>query len=385
MTERGHEVTAVVAFPHYPQWKKADEYRGVRFARETHKGVHLIRVPMYLPRQPSPMRRIAYDSSFAASALVAGALFGGSPDVIVAMCSPLQVGATAALLGFVRRVPFVFHLQDLLPEGAVALGMLRNPTAIKLAEGLARAIYARADCVSAIGEGYIEVLKRKDVPKTKIVYLPNWVDTELIRPLPRMNAFRVTNGFDERDFLVGYVGNFGFKQQMETVVESARLLRGHRDIRFVLVGDGAQKQKAVAIAQAAKLENVVFLGVQPRDALPEMLAAMDLHILHQRKEVIDMVVPSKLLAYSASGRPILFAGDPESEGAKFIVNAGSGTIIAPEDPKVLAEAIVARQANPSEGERHARNGRRYVEENFNRDRELARAEALLLQVAGYRK
>jgi colanic acid biosynthesis glycosyl transferase WcaI len=384
LATQGHVVTAVVGFPHYPEWRKADEYRGVIFARETHRGVNLVRVPMYIPRRPTPLRRIAYDTSYAASALAAGAVFGGSPDVIVAMCSPLQAGATAALLGFMRRAPFVFHLQDLLPEGAIALGMLSNRAAIALAEGLARVIYGRADRISAIGGGFLEALERRGVPRSKLVYLPNWVDSGWIRPQARMNAFRARCGASEDDFLVGYVGNFGFKQQMETVVEAARVLRDRREIRFVLVGDGAQKAKAAARAQDAQLENVVFLGVQPRDDLPEMLAAMDIHLLHERNEVVDMVVPSKLLTYAASGRAILFAGVDESEGAKFVVDAGAGAVIAPEDPELLAEAIVAMQANPAEREQFAQNGRRYVEVHFDRDRILARAEALLSDVAGQR-
>ena len=138
---------------------------------------------MYIPRHPTPGRRIAYDSSFAASALVAGALFGGSPDVIVAMCSPLQAGATAALLGYVRRAPFIFHLQDLLPEGAVALGMLRNPVAIKVAEALARAIYARADRISAIGGGFLEALTRKGVPQDE-ARLPPQLGGYRVDPAP---------------------------------------------------------------------------------------------------------------------------------------------------------------------------------------------------------
>lgn len=381
LVEQGHDVTAVVAFPHYPQWKKAEEYRGVFLKRETHRGVRLIRVPMYIPQHPSPMRRIAYDSSYGLSALIAGGLFGGSPDVIAAMCSPLQAGAVAALLGMARRAPFVFHLQDLLPEGAVALGMLSNPIAIKAAEALSQSIYARADRVTAIGAGFLDALAGKGVPSNKLVYLPNWVDTEWIRPLPQMNSFRQQVGAGNDDFLVGYVGNFGFKQQMETLVDAARLLRDHRNIRFVLIGDGARKQAAVAASTAAKLENIQFLGVQPRDTLPEMLAANDLHILHQRREVVDMVVPSKLLTYSASCRPILFAGVPESEGAKYVVSADAGVVIQPEDPMALAEAIIGLQADASERERLARNGRRYVEENFNRDRILARAEALLTDVA----
>jgi colanic acid biosynthesis glycosyl transferase WcaI len=385
LAEQGHQVTAVVAFPHYPEWEKAEAYRGINFSREIHRGVDVIRTPMYIPRRPTPMRRIAYDSSFAASALVAGAFFGGSPDVIVAMCSPLQAGASAALLGLARRAPFVFHLQDLLPDGAVALGMLRNPVAIALAEGLGRAIYARADRVTAIGAGFLDALARKGVDREKLVYLPNWVDTNWIRPQTRMNAFRARSHAGEDVFLVGYTGNFGIKQQMETVVEAARLLRDRRDIRFVLVGDGARKQEAVELAADARLENLELLGVQPRESLPEMLAAMDVLILHQRKAVVDMVVPSKLLTYAASGRPILFAGVPESEGAKFVTDAEAGVVIAPENPNLLAHAIVEMQADRIKRDEFGQNGRRYVEAHFDREHILATAEALLREVAGRRK
>jgi glycosyltransferase involved in cell wall biosynthesis len=200
-----------------------------------------------------------------------------------------------------------------------------------------------------------------------------------------MNALRARSHAGEDVFLVGYTGNFGIKQQMETVVEAARLLRDRRDIRFVLVGDGARKQEAVDLAADARLENLELPGVQPREALPEMLAAMDVLILHQRKEVVDMVVPSKLLTYAASGRPILFAGVPESEGAKFVTDAEAGVVIAPENPNLLAHAIVELQADRIKRDEFGQNGRRYVEAHFEREQILATAEALLREVAGRRK
>ena len=381
LVEQGHEVTAVVGFPHFPEWKKAEAYRGVHFQRETHHGVQLIRVPMYVPAYPTPLHRIAYDSSYFVSALIAGGLFGGAPDVMLAVCTPLQAGAVAMLLGFARRRPFVFHLQDLLPESAVALGMLRQGAAIKAARTLASIIYARSTRISVIGHAFIDALERTGVPAEKLVYLPNWVDTDWVRPLPRMNDFRRQVGAGEDDFVVEYVGNFGFKQQMETVVEAARRLAGQRQIKFVLVGDGSRKQAAVDAAHEANLDNVAFLGVQGRARLPEMLAASDLLVLHQRTEVVDMVVPSKLLTYAAAGRPILLAGVPESEGAKFVADADAGLVIPPEDPEAFAAAIVSLQADAAGRERMGMNGRQYVEANFNRERVLTRAETLLVEVA----
>lgn len=163
------------------------------------------------------------------------------------------------------------------------------------------------------------------MPDEKLVFIPNWVDIEWIRPFPCMNRFRTSVGVTADDFLVMYGGNFGYKQQMETVVEAA----SHR------------------------LDNVPFLGVQPRDLLPEMLAASDPRVLHQRTEVVDTVVPSKLLTYSASARPILLAGVPGSEGTRFVTDSGSGRVIQPEDPRALARAIAAMDQSPDKRRRLA--------------------------------
>jgi len=377
--EQGHEVTAVVAFPHYPQWCVFDAYRGRVFLKEQVRGVRVIRVPMYIPRRPSTLRRIAYDSSFALSSLVAGGLLGGKPNLIVATCSPLQLGVTASLLGWRWRAPFVFHVQDLLPEGAIALGILRQGMAIKIANAMAAFDYARARLVTAIGHGFIDALRARGVPPEKLAYLPNWVDTDWIRPRSRLNPFRDEVGAADTDFVILYVGNFGAKQQMETLVEAARLLHDDPAIKIVMVGDGARKEAAVRLAEEYRLPNLRFVGVQPRDRLPDILAAGDLHVLHQRREVVDMVVPSKLRSYAASARPILLTGAAESEGARFVEAADCGQVVAPEDPDLLADAIRILKNGPDGRQRLGVRARRYVEEHFTRDRVLASAEDLFVR------
>lgn len=374
--EQGHDVTAVVAFPHYPLWRVFDAYRGRVFLKEQVRGVRVFRVPMYIPRRPSTLRRIAYDSSFAISSLVAGGLVGGKPDLIVATCSPLQLGVTATLLGWRWRAPFVLHVQDLLPEGAIALGILRQRIAIKIANAMADFVYARACLVTAIGHGIIDALRARGVPPEKLAYLPNWVDPGWIQPGSRLNPFRGEVGVADADFVVLYVGNFGAKQQMETLVDTARLLQDDPSIKIVMVGDGARKAAAVRLAEEYGLQNLCFVGVQPRDRLPDILAAGDLHVLHQRREVVDIVVPSKLLSYAASARPILLAGASESEGARFVEAAGCGRVVAPEDPALLADAIRVLKNDPDGRQRLGDRARRYVEEHFTRDRVLAGAEDL---------
>ncbi len=377
LARRGHSVSAVVGFPHYPQWRKAKQYAGKWYAEERYEGVRLIRVPQYIPREPTSLRRIAYDTSFSLSALTASLTKVPRPDLIVAMCSPLQLGVVGATLSRRWRAPLIFHVQDLLPEGAIALGMLTDHRVIAIANRMADYSYRHAAMVTAIGPGMVDALLKRGVPSTKVRYLPNWVDTRWIYPAPRMSPWRRRIGVDEDTFLILYVGNLGYKQQMSVAVEAARLLRHRRDLAFVIVGDGPERPRIAELINRYRLKNIQLLGVQPREDLNPMLAASDLHLLHQRKEVVDMVAPSKLLTYSASGRPILFAGVTESEGARFVVAGKCGVIITPEDPGQIAQSIMELQADPAARLRMGQNARSYVEAHFTRDRILAFTDTIL--------
>lgn len=382
LVDRGHSVTAVVATPHYPQWEVHPGYRNRLVARDEYEGVKLVRSYIYVPRKPSPLKRIAYDTTFTLSSLVASLVTRQRPDVVFAVCSPLQLGLSAYAVAALNRAPFVFHLQDLLPDGAVALGMLRNTLSVRLAYALGDITYARARFVSAIGEGFIDALVQRGVPPHKLRLIPNWVDTDWITPSACGIGFRHELGLADSDFVVMHVGNIGFKQGLETVVEAARALVDQQDIQFVVIGDGVHAGAVRELADAYGLPNFHMLGVQPKERLPEMLAGSDLLLLHQRAEVVDMVVPSKLLTYSASQRPILFAGASSSEGAKFVVRGKCGRVIAPGQPQAMARHIVELRHNEAERATLARNARAHVCENFSREQILERLESLLLEAAG---
>lgn len=371
--EQGHEVTAVVGFPSYPQWRVYEGYRGRWFAEEDHDGVRVLRVWQYVPRTPTTLRRIAFDSTVAISSVLA-ALRVPRPDVILAVSTPLQLGASAALLGALWRRPFVFHLQDLLPESATEVGMVTDRWMIALIHRLADAIYARATTVSAIGHGILDALRRRGLPEQKLAYLPNWADLGRFDGVVDGDSleWRTRHGIGADSFVVMYIGNFGYKQDMATVVRAAALLEDRPGIEFVLVGEGADHARVQSVATSLDLPNLHLLPVQPAQDLPAMAAAADVFVLHQKREVVDMVVPSKLLMYGAAGKPVVLAGNPSSAGARLVSEAGAGPVVEPESPQALAEAIRALNDDPAARHRYGRNGRRHVGENFDRSRVLAR-------------
>jgi colanic acid biosynthesis glycosyl transferase WcaI len=374
--ERGHEVTAVVGFPSYPQWSVAEEYRGRWYAEEDHDGVRVLRVWQYVPRRPTALRRILFDSTFAVTSVLA-ALRVRRPDVVIATCSPLQLGASAALLGALWRRPFVFHLQDLLPESATETGMVTDRRLVGLVQRLADAVYARATTVSAIGHGILDALRRRGVPDDKLAYLPNWTDLDRFRPGDDGRAWRDRHGIPRDAFVAMYIGNFGVKQDMSTVVRAAALLRDRSDVRVVLVGGGSDHENVARLAAELDPPNLHLLPVQPAGDLPAMAAAADVFLLHQVRQVVDMVVPSKLLTYGAAGRPVVLAGSPRSEGARFVEKAVAGPIVEPESPEAVAEAVRTLQDDPVARREFGENARRHVEEHFARPDLLERLEQIV--------
>lgn len=375
LVRRGHQVSVLTAFPHYPNWQVADAYKGKFRSHEILNGVSVHRGYVYVPRRRTTLRRVLYDTSMSFSALLGG-LKIKNVDMVLSISTPLQLGISGWLLSRIKRVPFILQVKDLLPDLAIALGMLKNPFAIRFAKTMERFIYRRARAILVICRGFADNLKLKGVPEEKVRILPDWVDTDFIRPGERNNSFRHEHAIPERDFIVLHAGTMGAKHRLENVIDAASLLRG-RDVRFVLAGDGSEKPKLEAYAREKGLTNLRFLPLQEKQKLPGMLAAADVLILNQAASIIDMVIPSKLLTYMASGRPVVAAVESHSEVAKTISEAGCGLVVAPEDSQALAQAITAFRDNPQLGRQLGARGQLFAEEHFARSRILQEYDSFL--------
>jgi len=380
LASRGHQVSVVTGLPHYPEWRVPPEYRGKLWHRETVGGVTVYRSYIYVPAKRTLVRRILYDSSIGLAAAVRG-LPIRDVDLILGVSPPLQAGLAGHLLARLKGAPLLFQVQDLVPDLAIALGMLRNRWAIRLARALEEYVYRHADAILVIGEGFRANLISKGVPESKIFMIPNWVDTCAIRPGASTNGFREAYALDESCYLSLHSGNMGTKQKLENVLEAAALLRASSNIRFLLVGDGADKARLEAYARSMALSNVQFLPLQPRDATPGMFAAADVLLLNQSAQVVDMVIPSKLLTYMAAGRPVIAAVAPSSEAAACIRRAGCGVVVPPEDPAALAQAICRLHAERELAVRLGQQGRSYAETHYARDRILNRLETTFVSFA----
>ncbi len=381
LAARDWQVSVVTCAPKMPGWAFYPGYRNRLLQRETIGRVNVVRTWLYLPSKPSsgrmpPLLRVLHDSSFFFSSLPA-ALAAGRADVILAVTPPLQAAAAAVWLGRLWRRPVVQWLQDIVPDAAVSVGMMRDGAALRAGRALERWVYRGVDCIGVIAEGFRANLERKGVPPAKIELLPNWTDPERFDTPSGRDAMRVRLGFGARDFVLMHTGSMSVKQVLENALRAMQLLEDHTDIYCILAGDGIRKQALIAEAATMRVPRVRFLDTVPDAEYADLLRAADLLILNQSRDLVDALVPSKLLTYLPSERPVLAAVHPQSEAARFLLESGSGVVIEPENPRTFADAVLALQARPEQRHAMGQAGNRFVRQHYGKAELLPRFEQVL--------
>ncbi|NEQ27634.1 MAG: glycosyltransferase family 4 protein, partial [Microcoleus sp. SIO2G3] len=259
--------------------------------------------------------------------------------------------------------------------------LVRNKLAIRLFEALERFAYRSAHRICVITEAFRENLLAKGVPAAKLTCIPNWVDINFIRPLPRQNDFRQAHDLQDK-FVVMYSGNIGLTQGLKTVVRAAAKLRQFKDIVFVIVGEAEALTNLRSLCQKYDAPNILLMPFQPRSRLPEMLAAADVGLIVQKRNVVSFNMPSKMQLILASSRPIIASVPLDGTAARAVIESGGGIVIEPEQPDRLAEAVLQLYRDPQQAQRLGQQGRHYAIDCYDFERALSRYEALFADVSG---
>jgi colanic acid biosynthesis glycosyl transferase WcaI len=375
LVKRGHQVRVVTGMPNYPQRRIYEGYRGKFYLTELTNGVAIQRSYVWVRPKPSLLDRLLLEVSFVVTSFV-HALKGDRPDVIFITAPPLPVSVPAAILGWIHRAPIVLNLQDILPDAAVHVGLLKNPKLIRLFEILEKFAYQTATKTSVIADEFIEHLRGKGVPSHKIVQISNWVDVNFICPRSKeKNEFRTVHQLLDK-FVVLYSGNIALTQGLETVIDAATRLLHISDIAIVIVGEEEALHRLHERCETCGATNVTLLPLQPREKLPEMLAAADVGLVVQKHNVISFNMPSKIQVLLASGCALIASVPATGTAARAIVQSGGGIVVPPENPEALAATILELYGQPDKVRVLGEKSRRYAIENYTLEQALNQYEAL---------
>ncbi len=362
LIRRGHEVKVVTSFPSYHPTGDLERYKKGFFMTEVMNGIEVIRI-----RVPSLPRHIPFARAiwqFTLSFLfLLSALRIRRIDVILVYSPPLPLGLTAWVLSRLKKAGFFLNVQDLFPQSVIDLGILKNRFLIGFFETMERFVYKKADFITVHSKGNKTHVVSKGKEPDRVLIIPNWVDTEFLRPGERKNEFSQKYGLDNK-FVVSFAGVLGYSQDIDIILEGAEKLQEYRDILFLIVGDGVEKERLLKKSKEMGLKNVRFLPMQPRHLYPQVIHSSDVSLVTLHSFVKTPVVPSKILSIMALGRPVIAAMNPDGDAPQIIKEANCGRVIPPEDPDLFAQEIIHLYHNPDLRREYGENGRKYAEQNF---------------------
>jgi colanic acid biosynthesis glycosyl transferase WcaI len=328
----GFDVSAIVAPPYYPDWNVHHDYCGYWFAQSVEQGVNVTRCPLYVPKNVTTLKRLIHLSTFAISSGLA--LFSKifkKPDVVFLVQPTLFCAPSVLLFCKLTGAKSVMHIQDYEIDALFGLGMMGEGNVSRLVKKTERWLMSKFDAVSTISYSMIENAQAKGISKDKIIYFPNWSDTDFVTPATDGNALKQEWGFNATDKVILYAGNIGKKQGLEIILEAAQAFKKQADIKFVLVGAGAHAGELKALAKVMSLSNVFFKPLQAWERVPEMLALADIHLVVQRKGAADAVLPSKLTNILSAGGHALVTAESHTElGQLKEKHPGIYTCVEPE-------------------------------------------------------
>jgi glycosyltransferase involved in cell wall biosynthesis len=369
----GHEVTVVTGVPNHPRGEIFPGYENRWFQEEEIEGVRVLRTWMYITANEGFFRRTLNYVLFAITAVFA-AMRADRPDVVVATSPQFFVGLAGAVVSRLRRRPFVLEVRDLWPDSIVQLGQMKRGLGVKILELLETALYRSAAGIVVVTRSFEAHIRRRGIDPDRISLIYNGIDVAKFHPRPANQELLREHGL-EGQYLIAYVGTLGLAHGLPTVLSAAAMLRDRKELTFLFIGDGADRARLEGLAKEQGLDNVRFLGLQPREAIPDWLASIDLLLVMLRDlEVFHTVIPSKLFEFLAQERPVVLAAKGETR--EMVLATEAGWVIDPEDPDQLAEVIDQIRAQPEEAERRATAGREWVEREFRRD-------DLALRMAGF--
>jgi glycosyltransferase involved in cell wall biosynthesis len=360
----GHQVSVVTCFPNHPVGRLYPGYSKGLYFRENIDGIDVHRHWTYITPNRGFLKKTVGHASFFPSAVLFSNRRVPVPEVVIGTSPTFFAAMAAAAMARRNRIPFVMEVRDLWPAIFVDLGVLRNRQLIRLLEKWELWLYRRATKVITVTESFRSNLIGRGIPAEKVAAIPNGADVEFWKPVSAPAELRSRLGLQE-SFVVAYIGAYGISQGLSSVLGAAALLRDRPGIRFLFVGEGAEKEMLVRQARDAGLKSVLFLDPVDRQGVRDYYALADVCLVPLRNiPLFESFIPSKMFEIMAMGRPIL--GAVRGEAAAILARSGGATLVEPEDSVGVAEAIRALADHPDRRRKMGAEARNFVVANYSR-------------------
>lgn len=383
LKEKGHDVEVLTGFPNYPGGSVYSGYHIRMYQQEIMDGIKVHRVPLYPSHDKSALRRIVNYVSFSFSSLFLGPWLVKKPDIIY-VYNLVTLGPAAYLLRFLYGAKVIIDVQDLWPQSVTSSGMLANKFSLTFLNAVCNCIYRKADQITVLSPGFKNHLSARGVSTKRIEVIYNWCDENSL--LERSVESNKKKSDYASKFVVLYAGALGVVQGLGTLLDCAEICKRELpDVWFILIGDGADRERLEKAAKSMNLDNVTFLPRRSPEAMGEVFALADALLVHlQDDPLFRITIPSKTQAYLYMGKPLIIAmlGD----AAELVRQAGAGVICEPENPRAMADAVRALNTlNKDERREMGQAGLRYYMEHLSFAQGVKKFENLMMSVIEHNK
>jgi colanic acid biosynthesis glycosyl transferase WcaI len=362
LVKDGFRFTVVTTTPHYnrdPSAEQAQQLHPTFFGlvyRSSYFGATVFHIRVRT-RGTRILRRAIDYAFFHAISLVIALTRRDRFDVILAASPPLTIGVAAAIVSGIRRVPFVYNVQEIYPDVAIDLGVLRNPFLIRVARWIETFVYRRARVMTTISERFATRIKAKGIPAAKVKVIPNFANTDEVVPGPKKNAFAVRHGLTDK-FVALYAGNIGLTQDFETILAASEDLPP--DIVFLVVGGGARAAWLREEVRKRNSPSMQVLPYQDSGDLQDLYALSSIGLVTLQKNADRGTFPSKVYTIMSSGRPCVVISDLGSDAAELVASVGCGLAVSPGDHRALRKAVMDLHDDAAKADAMGQRGREFV-------------------------
>jgi len=334
----GHKVTVITCAPNFPRGVVFPKYKNRWHQVEEMGGIRVVRVKTLIAPNRAVFFRTLDFLSFFLTGLIAG-LFQPRPDVIVATSPQFFAAVAGWVVSGLRGLPFVFELGDVWPASIAAVGAIHHQLLLKWMEAMELFLYRRSSSVVALTPSFKRNLARRGISPGKIAVVTNGVDLFRYSPRPPNEEMAERWGL-QGNFVVGYIGTHGMAHGLSNVLDAAELLNNEKNLKFILVGSGAERIDLMVASKRRRIDNMVFIPPQPKEMMPEVWSLCNIALVHLKNATaFEEVIPSKMFEAMGMGLPILLSS-PRGEASKILEHDRAGLWVPAEDPKALAASVL---------------------------------------------